>query len=97
MSFPTPFGSEWLNAILVVDKIRLDFQTKVVRFIVDIYMDEAARANKLESMSTQYIVDKETFVANFDVSPHLLEVSDDHLVGLAVRKIQSVQSYLIGG
>lgn len=61
------FGDEWAGAILVVDKIELDFRTQVLRFYVDIYKDAQARTEGRSAMSNAYIVDKDTFLAEFDV------------------------------
>lgn len=69
------FGDVWPNAILVVDKIRINYKAQVLDFIVEIYKDAQARTDGLESIGERYIVDKETFLSNFDPSQPVLQLA----------------------
>lgn len=67
-SITSQFGDVWNSAIMVVDRIQLNFRTQILRFSVEIYKDAAARTDGRESMSTEHIIGKDEFLANFDPS-----------------------------
>lgn len=61
-------GDVWDAAILVVDRIKLDYVLQTMVFWVDIYKDTTARGDGRDALSESYNVDKATFLAEFDPS-----------------------------
>ena len=70
------FGDEWDSAILVVDKIDLDYRLQLMFLYVDIYKDTDARTNGMEPIRTGHEVDKPTFLAEFDPSESVLNLKE---------------------
>jgi hypothetical protein len=62
-TYETPFGEQWANAILSVDKIEIDFLRKTARVEVSVYMDADARTAEKASFDQHFFLKKE----NFDV------------------------------
>jgi len=67
-SVTSNYGDDWTGAILVVDIVNIDFRAQTLSFNVEIYKDAQARTDGRSSMMNHFIVDKDTFLAEFDVS-----------------------------
>ena len=71
-----PYGDVWDEAILVVDKIALDYLEQTMQFNVDIYKDTASRTGGSAPIQETYVIDKPTFLANFDPSESVLNLKE---------------------
>jgi hypothetical protein len=61
LSYETPFGEQWANAILSVDKVEIDYLRKTARVEVHIYMDDNARTAEKSSFNQHFFIKKEDF------------------------------------
>jgi hypothetical protein len=59
-------GDEWDNAILTVDYTDINWLDQIMKFTVCIYKDSTARNERYLPISKKFVVDKETFLIEFD-------------------------------
>jgi len=73
--FPTPYGTDWDAAILVVDKMELNFLAQTMEIRIEIYSDATARTEGKEPLIEGASIDKPTFLANFDGTEAILTLN----------------------